>query len=140
LFEIIDSLVEARPLTVGKTGKLVGGVLAPVVAESTEHKLVYVAQGTPEFDRVELRMQSPASSTNGQFLILDLNSSRCVAREAVQRRYGATPELSAPTPREPADTPVYLKYMRDWGTISFGFARTGPECLRAVVINVTSKP
>lgn len=140
LFAIVDSLVDARPLTVGKTGKLVGGTLAPLVAESTERKLVYVAQATPEFDRVELRVQSPASSTNGQFLILDLNARRCVNVETVQRRYGAQPEVSVPTPREPADTPVFLKYAHDWGTVSFGFARIGPECLRTVVINVASKP
>jgi len=136
LFAIVDRLVDARPLTATATGKLVGGTLAPVGQRSTQHVLVYEAQGVTEFDHVELRLQGPNSTNNGQFLILDVNAKRCVQMDVVQGRYGRDPELSVPTPRQPADSPIYLKYRRDWGTLSFGFARTGAECLRRIVLDV----
>jgi hypothetical protein len=138
LFAIVDHIIEARPFTATAIGRLVGGTLAPVGQRSTPYVLLFEAQGTPEFDRVELRLKGPNSTNNGQFLILDVNAKRCVGKDDVQTRYGRQPELSVPTPRQPADSPIYFKYRRDWGALSFGFARTGAECLSTVVIDVES--
>jgi len=135
LLAIVDRLVEARPLTAAATGRLVGANLSPVGDQSTERKLVYATQGTTDFDRVELRLPGPKSTNSGQFLMLEVNARRCVQMAIVQARYGQ-PELSVPTPRQPVDAPVYLKFQREWGTLSFGFARSGAECLRTVVVDV----
>jgi hypothetical protein len=138
LFAIVDRLVDARPLTATATGKLVGGALAPNGTRSTEHVLIYEARGLADFSRVELRLQGPKSADDGQFLLLDVDAKRCIGTDAVQGRYGRQPELSVPTPRQPPDSPVYLKYRHDWGTLSFGFARTDAECLVQVVLDVAA--
>jgi hypothetical protein len=138
LFALVDRLVEARPLTAAATGKLVGGSLTPNGPRSTEHVLIYEATGTPEFDRIELRLAGPKSKDNGQFLMLEVNARRCVQTATVLARYGREDDLDVPTPRQPADAPVYVTYHRDWGTLSFGFERTGMKCLRNVVLDIAA--
>jgi len=136
LLALVDKLVEARPLTASATGRLVRATLAPVGELSTERKLVYAAQEAAGFTRVELRLPGPRSTDNGQFLLLQLaDGPHCVTMAQVQARHGQG-ALSVPTPREPADSPLFLRFERDWGTLSFGFARGGAECLRTVAIDV----
>ena len=42
-----------------------------------------------------------------------------------------------PSPHEPADAPMYLAYKMPWGTLRFGFRRTGDEGLTTVVLDAT---
>jgi hypothetical protein len=137
LFAIVDRLVDARPLTAAVVGKLVSGELTPVGRDSTEYILVYQTQGAPEFDHVELRLPGPNGAYKGQFLKLEVNAKRCVQVADVRSRYGREHDIDVPTPRQPASDPVYFVYERHWGTLSFGFARDGAQCLRGVAIDFT---
>jgi len=136
LLALVDKLVEARPLTVAAAGRLVGATLVPLADLSTGRKLVYAAQDAPGFARVELRLPGPQSARGGQFLLLQVaEAPHCVTMAQVQTRHGQG-ALAVPTPREPAASPLFLRYERDWGSLSFGFARGGAECLRTVAIDV----
>ena len=133
LLDLVDRLVGSRPLTAAGTGRLVGATLAPVGELSTERKLVYAA-AAPGFTRVELRLPGPRSTHAGQFLLLDVAGPDCVTLAQVEARHGQG-EPSVPTPRQPPDAPLYLKYLHDWGSLSFGFARVGPQCVKTVAID-----
>jgi hypothetical protein len=138
LFILVDRLVGARPLTATSTARLVGSPLRPAVDESTERTLVYAARGTPGFERVELRVAGPRSTNNDQLLILELDGSRCIKPDDMRRRYGADPQPGVPTPHQPADAPLYFRYPIEAGTLSFGFARGGEECLKSVVLDLAA--
>jgi len=138
LFTLVDRLVGTRPLTAASTARLVGGPLRPAVDESTERTLIYVARGTPGFERVELRLAGPKSTNDDQLLILELDGSRCLKLDDVRHRYGSSPEGSVPSPHQPADAPRYFRYPVKGGTLSFGFAPGGEECLKSVVLDVAA--
>jgi hypothetical protein len=87
------------------------------------------------FERVELRLPVPRAGNRSQLLDLTVNPSHCVTTGDVQRRHGEG-ELTVPTPRQPPNSPVYLVFHKEWGTLSFGFARDSTRCLREVVIEV----
>jgi len=138
LFTLVDRLVAVRPLTATSTARLVGKALLPVVGESTDRTLIYVARGTPEFERVELRVAGPRSSNNDQLLILEVDGSRCLKLDDMRRHYGPSPETGVPSPHQPADAPLYFRYPVKGGTLSFGFAQRGEECLKSVVLDIAA--
>ena len=137
-FTLVDRLVDARPLTAASTARLVGRPLQPASDASTERTLIYVARDAPEFERVELRLAGPKSSNDDQLLILELNASRCLRLDDVRRHFGPHPEPGVPSAHQPSEAPTFFRYPLAWGTLAFGFARSGEGCLKSVVLDVAT--
>lgn len=139
LLAVIRDLMGRHPFRPDAVSKVLGHRLDEVPARSTEYFQVYESSAPTAggVAKVELRVPRAAGSTRGGLLILTVNPQPCLTRAAVIARFGSNPELAVPTPREPADSPVYLKYPMAWGVVSFGFQRSGDGCLRDVVLDGT---
>ena len=133
--ELISALEQSPPQTVAEASALLGVELPRDEARSTAYYDVHIIHtaGRP-FARVELRVPASPRATAGAMLVLDLATQSCVTWQEVQAMFGTGAELSVPSPQQPPDAPVYRVYSRPFGTIHFGFARAGAECLETVVI------
>ena len=139
LVAVVRDLTGRHPFRVEAVAKTLGHWLRENAERSTEYFLVYESKDPAHelFTQVELRVPRDPSSKQGGLLILGVNPALCVGRNAVLERFGRQPELVVPSPREPASAPLYLKYALAWGSLSFGFPRSGRECLTDVVLDGT---
>lgn len=137
-FEKIEEIGDGHTATSARLRKQLGVTLSPDAAQSDEFTLIYTGRADmyDMFDAVELRVQGPAASKSRQMVLLSVNRARCITMSEVTQRYGEG-ALSVPTPRQPADDPVYLVYVKPWGKISYGFPRDY-SCLREVIIDIPS--
>lgn len=137
LLEKIDEIADGHAVSNARLGRQLGVTLTPDAAHSSEFTLKYggSADTGGMFGPVELRVPGPAADTQGQLVLLDINPAVCITLNEIRQRYGVEGNLSVPTPRQPADSPIYLVYPKSWGKISFGFARDF-SCLRKVIIDV----
>jgi hypothetical protein len=138
VFGIVDRITAARPFRLETVAALVGFTI--VETRRSARAGFRYGQGNRNGGLIaaaEIRERLDPSPGRDGLVILDLGGGFCIGQRQVMRRYGDAPELAVPTPHQPADAPLYFVYRFDWGQISFGFARSGEECLVGVVLDAT---
>jgi len=142
IFDLISTLVDARPIRADVVAKTTKAKLQRVAEESNDYFSILrgaVSTNGP-LKSVEVRIPTPQASAKDGMVLLDVRTDVCTSKKETMSRFGQNPELSVPTPRQPPDAPVYLVYRYDWGVLRFGFERTGKECLKAIVLDATDPP
>ena len=136
LLALISTLASNRPFRLEDVSRLTGASLQPDASVSNEYFTVYSSGSGTEstFQKVELRV--PASkATKGGLVLFELAPATCVTQDEAKRHFGQSPVLSVPTPRQPPESPIYLKYSRPWGELRLGFSRGAKSCMVSVVID-----
>jgi hypothetical protein len=138
ILAVVTKLIESRPVTPEKVSA-VTGVTVTRQPESTAAFTIYRSPRTSagSITQIELRAPGQGATAGGELTILDLNPGSPIRRAQVRERFGREAEITVPSPHEPADAPIYLIYQRPWGTLRFGFRRTGDEGLVTVVADAT---
>ena len=138
LFAEIDRLLRLGPLTPASVGDATGMRLSAVPGESSEYFQVYAGKGAAArpFASAELRVPTAAAAKSaGELLVLTLSPGQKIGLSEVSARYGKPGGLDVPQPDAPADEPVYHAYRLGKVKVSFGFTRSDPAVVVAVVID-----
>lgn len=138
LFELVDKLSAARPFRHEPLGKLLGKTLEFDPAESHGYFTTYRARISDSslVQSAEVRVPTVATTAPDGLLILEVKPLG-IKQLTVVQRFGKNPELSVPTPRQPADSPLYLIYRLEWGQLKFGFSRGRDEQLVRIIWDAT---
>lgn len=141
IFKMVHELVAARPLQAEGVAKITKLNLQPAATQSSPYFTFYKAHddANPHVKDADLRVPKAGASAADGLLVLDLQTTSCVAQSEVKAEFGDQPEPSFPSPHEPPSAPTYLVYRTPWGALRFGFERGGRECLVTVVIDATKK-
>ncbi|MFY0573724.1 hypothetical protein ACN28S_04565 [Cystobacter fuscus] len=110
ILALVSNLAERRPFQPEEVSRVLGLPLRPEPAMSNDYFTIYsgLANGTQApFQEVELRVPTDKASRKDGLLLCRVEPTVRVTRDEVQRRFGASPELAFPSPREPPDSPVY---------------------------------
>lgn len=140
VLKTVKALTSERPFRAERLKRALGQELHPVPAESNDFFEVFRATdaGSPLFREIEVRVPKAGSgAARDGIVVLTVQPRICVVRAEVTERFGSSPEISVPTPREPPDSPIYLVYRQPWGSLRFGMERGGRECLKTVVLDAT---
>jgi hypothetical protein len=124
IFDTIDALIAAVPLTPDKVAKILDARLVRDKDSDTSavqaHALSDKVRGGP-YESVDLRMPDEDIGDGMVFLSVELRSDEGIDEEAISERFGTDFRTEVPSPRyKPGTVPVYLIYEHDWGTLSFG--------------------
>jgi hypothetical protein len=134
----VEALAAARPFRVEAVERLFEVSLEREPERSNDYFTVYRSAKRPgaTFAQVEARVPVPgAGPARDGLVVVDLGGEIDLGQADVMVRFGSRPEVSPPTPRQPADALVYLIYKLSWGDLRFGFSRSGSQELRAVVVD-----
>lgn len=144
LFDLVSKLADGRALKPEEVGTAVGLKLVPDKGDSTPYFAVFrskpepaASSGSMGITAVELRTPRKPEPGQGSLLILDVDAALGIGQKDTMARFGDKPELSVPTPHQPASAPVYLAYKKPWGTLRFGFARAKAQAMISIVIDAT---
>lgn len=86
----------------------------------------------PELKSAEFRVER--SSGKIRMILIDVDAAaKCVPTNEVMRRFGSSPELSPPSARQPAGSPVYYVYHRPWGDLRIGMSQGAHDCVQRIV-------
>jgi hypothetical protein len=124
IFDTIDALIAAVPLTSEKVAKLLGARLVHDKDSDTSAAKAYAlsdkVRGGP-YEEIDLRIPDPDIGDGMVFLSVTLRSDEGVDEDAICERYGTDFRTEVPSPRfKPGTVPVYLIFEHEWGTLSFG--------------------
>ncbi len=141
LFDALEALAASRPFRVDDVSRKTGLALAPDKDGTDEIFAVHRGRNPagPLFVEAELRTPGPGATAPDGILILTLNRAVAVTARNATSRFGSEQDLIVPTPRQPADTPVYAVYRRPWGDLRLGFERGGRRLLVKVVLDATGR-
>jgi hypothetical protein len=56
-----------------------------------------------------------------------------IRSEDIVEKFGGKHELVMPTPRSPSSVPIYYKYTKEWGSLSFGISRNTDRLISIVI-------
>ena len=136
LFEILDRLAATRPLRPESAGPIVGVQFTPDEAASNVAKAVFVGTRSDNELFKSATMQRPANDVWGKagFLELEIDDGVSVSQSDIRGKLGPEDRIIVPSPREPADSPMAIRYHRPWAVLSFGFV-PGEDTLLFVTID-----
>lgn len=124
IFDVIDRLIADVPFTPEKVGKTLD---VRLVRDEESDSAAVEAYAQPEsvkggpYESVDLRMPDEDIGDGTVFLSVTVRSGDGVDQAAIGDHYGTEFETEIPSPHyKPGTVPVYLKYDREWGTLSFG--------------------
>ena len=140
VFELVDEIETLRPFVIERVVAAAGLSIAGATIRVGQYFRYGTAadHGTEAlFTEVEVRQRLVVEPGRDGIVILSRKPEPCIDGGDVMARYGADPALSVPTPHQPPESPIYFVYARDWGKLSFGFARDGSDCLLRVVLDAT---
>lgn len=141
LFDALDALAASLPFRVDEVSRRTGLTLTPDKDRTDE---VFAAHrgrnpAAPLFVEAELRTPGPGGTAPDGILILSLNPAVKVTARNATSRLGSEQNLIVPTPRQPADTPVYAVYRKAWGDLRLGFERGRDGRLVKVILDATGR-
>jgi len=142
LFEALDALEASRPFLVDDVSRRTGLTLVPG-RDQTDGAFAVHRGSDPAgalFVEAELRVPGPAATAPDGILILWVSPAVEVTARAVTSRLGPEQDLIVPTPRQPADAPVYAVYRNAWGHLRLGFERGVRGRLVRIVLDATGYP
>lgn len=136
LFTVIEELMRNRPFTPDAVSRITGTTLRDPSPSSNQYFTMYrsVHPAKAPLQAVELRIPTPAASAKDGLLILSIGTEARIEPQAVAKRFGASPEVSASEPAAPYE--LTYGYPLPWGKLSFQFAR-GTRLLMSVAIDAT---
>lgn len=142
LFDALDALAASRPFRVDEVSRRTGLTLTPDMDQTDEVFAVHRGRNlaAPLFVEAELRTPGPKGTAPDGILILCLNPAVEVTARNATARLGSEQDLIVPTPRQPADAPVYAVYRKPWGDLRLGFERGSRGRLVKVVLDATGRP
>jgi hypothetical protein len=124
IFDTIDALIAAVPLTPESAAKVLGARLVRDADSDTAAAQAYAlsdkVRGGP-YESIDLRMPDEDIGDGMVFLSVTLRSDEGVDEDAICERFGTDFRTEVPSPRfKPGTVPVYLIFEHEWGTLSFG--------------------
>ncbi len=142
IFDVIDGLVAARPLTPDKVAKGLDARLARDRDSDTGATEAWaLARGGGRYEAVDLRMPDADIGDAVVFLSVTMRADEGVDEDAIVERYGDDFRTEVPSPRfKPGTVPLYMIYERDWGSLSFGVGADAAAKLVRFVLNVRTEP
>lgn len=134
--DLVDRLVDARPLDKAQVERLTGARLVPNAAASNRFYSLWVSERAAGFlVKVELREPGPGATRRGGLVVLDLDPARAgVVHQRIPERYGKDFVYEPPQAHGPPNAPAYYRYTYAWGELRFGF-RLSDGALVAVVLD-----
>jgi hypothetical protein len=124
VFDTIDALIAAAPLTPDKVAKTLGAQLVRDADSDTSAAQAYALSDKARgghYESIDLRIPDADIGDGMVFLSVTLRSDQGVDEDAICERFGTDFRTEVPSPRfKPGTVPVYLIYEHDWGTLSFG--------------------
>lgn len=140
IFDVIDSLIAARPLDAAKAQKLLDTRLERDRDSDTS---AAQAWALPEgrkggrYETVDLRLPDEDIGDAVVFLSVTMRDDEGVNEEAILARYGEDFRTEAPSPRfKPGTVPLYLIYETDWGSLCFGVTADDAARLVRFILNL----
>ena len=144
IFDVIDKLIAAIPLTPEKVSKILD---TRVTRDKDSDTSAIAAYAQPEtvkggpYESVDLRMPDDDIGEGGVFLSVTMRSDEGVDQAAISERYGTDFHAEIPSPRyKPGTVPVYLTYERDWGSLAFGVTADAERKLVRFILNTRAEP
>ena len=144
IFDVIDKLIAAIPLTPEKVSKILDTRVARDKDSDTSAIAAYAQPDTVKagpYESVDLRMPDEDIGEGGVFLSVTMRSDEGIDQAAISERYGTDFQAEIPSPRyKPGTVPVYLTYERDWGSLAFGVTADAERKLVRFILNVRVEP
>jgi len=144
IFDVIDKLIAAIPLTPEKVGKILD---TRVTRDKDSDTSAIAAYAQPEtvkggpYESVDLRMPDDDIGEGGVFLSVTMRADGGIDQAAISERYGTDFHAEIPSPRyKPGTVPVYLTYERDWGSLAFGVTADAERKLVRFILNTRAEP
>lgn len=133
--ELVDRLVDARPLERAEVERLTGLRLVPDRAASNPFYSLWVSErGAGFLEKVELREPGDGATRRGGLVILDLDAARAgLVHHRVTERYGKDFAYEPPQAHGPPNPPAYYRYRRPWGELRFGFRLSDGAVVTVVI-------
>ena len=139
LLNAADRIIAARPWAPDMLGKAVAAKIERVADESDEYFSVY--KGEPAdgpFRSAEIRVPGPASSEKRTRVVLAVRDGIVIAMRDVTTRFGEASNIRV-SPAHAKSAPSYIDYVRPWGTLSFGFKKSGSRELVEILLDANGK-
>ncbi|HEY5325316.1 MAG TPA: hypothetical protein VIK58_20990 [Caldimonas sp.] len=144
IFDVIDKLIAAIPLTPEKVGKILDTRVARDKDSDTSAIAAYAQPETVKggpYESVDLRMPDDDIGEGGVFLSVTMRADGGIDQAAISERYGTDFHAEIPSPRyKPGTVPVYLTYERDWGSLAFGVTADAEGKLVRFILNTRAEP
>ena len=144
IFDVIDKLIAAIPLTPEKVSKILD---TRVTRDKDSDTSAIAAYAQPEtvkggpYESVDLRMPDDDIGEGGVFLSVTMRADGGIDQAAISERYGTDFYAEIPSPRyKPGTVPVYLTYERDWGSLAFGVTADAERKLVRFILNTRAEP
>lgn len=135
LFDAVEATISNRGLGVEYAGRSLGIEFRRSQAKSNDFFDVVTAGRSrrfPELKSAEIRLDR--RSENIRFVLIDIDASvDCIPDGEILRRFGSSPELGLPTPRQPPKSPVYYIYHHPWGDLRIGVSQGKQRCVETIV-------
>jgi hypothetical protein len=137
LFEAIEAVVHDRKSGVDHVSEILG--VAPVGSPEQSNKGVEVLSAGPsrlirELGSAEIRVDRGRGKISLISIGIDANV-RCVTGNEVLSRFGSSPTLRVPTPRQPPNSPIYYVYHYPWGDLKMGMSQPGQRCVVSIIVD-----
>lgn len=135
LLDLVDRLVDARPLEKAKVERLTGVRLVPNRAASNPYYSLWISErGAGSLEKVELREPGEGATRRGGLVVLDLDAARAgLVHHRVPERYGKEFVYEPPRAHGPTDAPAWYLYRRPWGELRFGFRLSDGAVVTVVI-------
>ena len=143
LFDLVTELTYTPVLKPEEVAAATGLQLVPDKGESSQHFAAFrskpraagEAPGATGVQGAKLLTPRKSGSHHGSLLTLEVASALGIGQAEVKARFGDKPELSVPTPDQPASAPIVLIYQQSWGALRFRFERGKAQALVSIVID-----
>jgi hypothetical protein len=135
LFDALAGTVQGRKSGLAHVSGPLGVTLEKSSAKSNDYFDVLSAGRSrtfPELKSAEVRVDRRSGSIRLILLGVDAGT-HCTPSSEVMRRFGSSPELSPPTARQPAGSPIFYVYRYPWGDLRIGVSPTGRQCVETIV-------
>lgn len=141
LIVIVEQLVAERAAGLDRAAEILGSSFSHRPDVSTPYFDVYAGVGSraaPAISHIEVRVPKGGGALG--MVIVDVNTrAHCLDDKAVTGKFGTPRPPRAPSPRQPADMPVYHEYSFNWGELRFGMERKKNPCCKRIVADFIKK-
>lgn len=134
ILEFVDNLLNNVPLSVKKLAE----VVPDTHFKKTDKEIVtydtYIGLGgKPFIKEIEIRMSVAPDSEWKSHTTVMFKEKIDIRSEDIVEKFGGKHELVMPTPRSPSSVPIYYKYTKEWGSLSFGISRNTDRLISIVI-------
>lgn len=139
LFDVIEALASQRPFTLEAVNRHAGTSLKETGSNDYFALFDSVGGAKAPIRAVELRLPRPASSSGDGLLILQIDPSAGITKDAILARFGSKPELNVPEPSAPYEVSFAYGQYRPGVDLKLQFAR-GTGFLVAAILDAIQSP